>query len=326
MLQLINLPYDIEIIESHGNIEGLKKILRETKCDSFEWIYSGRYTDIKLPKELTQGYHLTFYSDWLDFYLKNEKRILQKFDSWENIEIMYGSRNPDILIKNYSQDLKRAISLGAKYVVFHIADVSIEEGYSYNFEHSDKDVLDASAEIINEILKDIDTDIDFLIENLWWAGFRFTDKKNTQYILNKINYSNKGIMLDTGHLLNTNTTIKTEYEGIKYIDNILDKQKDFIHFIKGIHLNKSISGEYVNTSTGINFYPKGNTYFEKFTNSYSHILKIDQHKPFEDPKICEIIEKINPKYIVHEISGPNIQERIKLIKTQRNTICNISTK
>lgn len=319
-MHLINLPLDDEIIKEYGGILGLEKILQETNCDSIEWIWGGRGVKTKLPQNLTQGYHLTFYSDWLDFYNNDKEKLIQKFGNMNVVKDMYGSTKSDILLENFISDFKRAISLNAKYVVFHISDVSIEEGYTYEYSHTDEEVIDVCAYIINQILKSTDTDIYFLVENLWWAGFRFTDISKTERLLSKIDYKNKGIMLDTGHLLNTNIDIVDEKMGIEYIKEMLMLHKDFLPYIKGLHLNKSLSGKYVKEALKKSLKPIGKDYFEKFMNSYSHILQIDEHKPFTDSKVNEIINIVNPEFIVHELSG-NLDKKIQAVKSQRSLIC-----
>ncbi|MDO4711511.1 MAG: TIM barrel protein [Peptostreptococcaceae bacterium] len=319
MLQLINLPLDDELIDDHGGVDGLQKLLDQTGCDSIEWVWGGRKIHTVLPPAMTQGYHLTFYSDWLDLYLGDREKLLKKFGSEEVIRDLYGGIEPSVLIHRYKEDLERALSLGAKYVVFHISDVSIEEGYTYEKEHSDEQVFDACAEIINEIMSGVDTKIDFLIENLWWAGFRFDHIERTKYILDKIEYEHKGIMLDTGHLLNTEPALRSEREGIRYIQKMLDHHKEIQHLIKGIHLNLSLSGEYVRSAIG-RLSPIGESYFEKFSNSYAHILQLDQHRAFTDPLIGEVIREIAPRYLVHELRGSTIEEKIEMVKRQRATI------
>ncbi|MDO7206222.1 hypothetical protein Q5M85_21135 [Paraclostridium bifermentans] len=42
--------------------------------------------------------------------------------------------------------------------------------------YTDKDVIDASIELVNEIFKDLDTEVTILFENLWWPGLRMVDK------------------------------------------------------------------------------------------------------------------------------------------------------
>ena len=319
MLQLINLPLDDELIEDYGGIDGLERLLNKTGCDSIEWVWGGREITKRLPLHLTQGYHLTFFSDWLDFYNGDRERILRKFETEETIKTLYGSTDSSILVRRYKEDLRRAISLGAKYVVFHVSDVSLEEGYSYEAEHTDEQVLDACVEIINEIMSEEDTEIDFLIENLWWPGFRFDDPKKTKYLLDRIRYKNKGIMLDTGHLLNTQASLRTEAQGIEYIRRMLEDHKEMKHFIKGLHLNLSLSGAYVESTIG-KIYPSGDNYFEKFSDSYAHILQIDQHRAFTDPQIGSVIEEIDPQYLVHELRGSSMEEKAQMVRRQRETI------
>lgn len=317
MIELINLPLDDDIIKEYGGIDNIEKIVKEYKIDSIEWIYSGRECNYKVPEHLSKGYHLTFFSDWYDFYKGNKKRLIEKFDDEETIKIMYGSTNPQIIMQKYKDDIKRAKKLKSEYIVFHLSDVSLEEGFSYRFEHTDKEIIDASVEIINEITKDL-VDEYFLIENLWWAGFRFDNYETTKYIMEKIKYKNKGIVLDTGHLLNTNVEIKNEKEASLYILEKLEEHRDIKEYIKAIHLNKSLSGEYVKKTIPKDIKLKGK-FFDRFQESYKHILNIDTHSPFEEKYIKEVIKEIKPLYIVHELSGKK-DTKLQKLKIQKEAM------
>ena len=180
-------------------------------------------------------------------------------------------------------------------------------------------MLDASIELINELLKDSPTEIDFLVENLWWAGFRFTEPQKTKYLLNGISYKRKGIMLDTGHLMNTNLNLRDEEEGIDYILQMLEHHGEYSDYVKGLHLNKSLSGEYVKQTIGKLPIPSGD-YFERFGKSYSHILQIDMHEPFTDKKIIQLLKKVQPKYVVHELKGDSLEKKAKAIAIQREAM------
>ncbi len=319
MLELINLPLDDELIEQYGGIVGINQLLEQTGCHSVEWIWGGRAVHSELPKSMTRGYHLTFFSDWLDFYRGDEERLKAKFGDEKTIETIYGSLDKNILLQKYREDLARAIELGSQYVVFHISDVSIEEGYSYEREHSDEEVLDASIELINRLLENFPPTIDFLVENLWWSGFRFTEPQKTKYLLDGISYKKKGIMLDTGHLMNTNLHLRNEEEGIDYILRMLERHGEYADYVNGFHLNKSLSGEYVKQTIGKLPVPSGN-YFERFAKSYLHILQIDRHEPFTDKKIVQLLEKVQPKYVVHELKGGSLEKKAEAIAIQREAI------
>ena len=68
-------------------------------------------------------------------------------------------------------------------------------------------------EVINTILAGRDWPFAFLVENQWWPGFTFTEPEDTARLLDGIRCPKKGIMLDTGHLMNANTALSTQEEG-----------------------------------------------------------------------------------------------------------------
>lgn len=89
-------------------------------------------------------------------------------------------------------------ALDAAYVVFHVTDVSVEENYTYRWLHTNEEIIDAAAELINLLLGDAEWPFAFLVENQWWPGFTLTEPENTSCLLEGIRYPRKGILLDTG--------------------------------------------------------------------------------------------------------------------------------
>ena len=122
-----------------------------------------------MPAELILGYHLIFYPDWLDFYRDDRAALKQKFGSLEVTASFYGGLGPDTLLEQYRADLRRAVNLGARYVVFHVSDVSLEEGYTYRWLHTNQEVIDAAVEVVNLILGEERWPFEFLVENQWVA-------------------------------------------------------------------------------------------------------------------------------------------------------------
>ncbi len=94
-----------------------------------------------------------------------------------------------------------------------------------------------------------------------------TDPELVRYFIENIEYEHKGLMLDTGHLLNTNLDINTEEEGIDYLIETVKNLGDMKDYIKGIHLNN-------------------------------------------------LIEMINPKYLVYEFITTSLEELSNFIKIQ----------
>lgn len=320
MLQLLSLPYDDETLDECGHAEGLSAFVAKNHCDGLEVIWGGRELSSPWPNELVQGYHLTFYSDWLDFYLQDEKKLLQKFGEPAQWERFYGGKTRGALLACYAADIKRAVSLGARYLVFHVADNSIEESYTWRWEHTDEQVIDAACEVINTLLGDHPQSFEFLVENLWWPGFSFTKPGMTERLLSQIRYPKKGIMLDTGHLMNTNREISSETQGCTYIIKQLKAHGTLTKYIRGIHLHQSLSGAFANANTGGLPPDFPSDYIEQFCASYRHIGQIDTHQPFTAAAIREVVSLIDPAYLVHEIAASSKEEKERLLQIQQKAL------
>ena len=320
MKQLISLPLYSGSLAEYSKWSDLKEELQTLGCDGIEVIWGGEPLPVNIPDGIVIGYHLMFYPDWLDFYREDWEALLRKFGSMEMVKSFYGGLGRDTLLRQYLEDLERAARLGARYVVFHVSDVSIEEGYTYCWLHSDEEVIDASIELINTLLDGRDWPFIFLVENQWWPGLTMTDPRKTARLLDGIRYRKKGIMLDTGHLMNTCTGLRTQKEGAAYIKSILDRHGSLAQEIRGIHLHQSLSGIYVESTVGK--VPGGLpvNYFEQYRFNYNHILQIDQHRPWTDPAICGVIEQIGPEYLTHELSAPDRESRFRAVSKQVRTL------
>ena len=320
MIQSINFPICTYCIAPYGSWDVLGGKLRALGLDGIEGIVDPVDLDTTFPASLLAGYHLVFYPDWLDFYREDTTALLRKFGSMEMVGRIYRGTRPEDLMKQFRDDLAFALSMHTPYVVFHVSDVSLEEGYTYRWLHTDEEVLDGAIEFANELLRGVEPTFDFLVENQWWPGFTFTEPKKTEYLLSRIDYPRKGIMLDTGHLMNTNTKLRTQAEGIEYILRMIRAHGELAKNILGMHFHQSLSGLYVRKNTGKLPEDFPSDYFEAFFREYPHIERIDRHRPWTDPECVRLLDEVRPLYLTHELSsGPN-RSQLAAAKRQLNTI------
>lgn len=319
MLNIINMPLVNSIIDDYDADGGLKEYCKKNNIDGIEsiWGYEDQVAEDNL--DMIQGWHLTFYCDWLDFWKQDEEALLTKFGSREAWESFYMCKDREGFLKMFADDLERAHRAKAKYVVFHVSDVSIEEGYTYEWLHSDEEVIDAAAEIINLLLDGKEYEFDFLVENLHWAGFTMAKPELTKRLLKQIHYPKKGIMLDTGHLMCTNLELKNEEEAIDYVLDCIKAHGDLASHIQGMHFHQSVTGQFVKENTGaLPELPKD--YFERFGFAYGHILQIDTHKPYTNYRAQEIVDLVKPKYLVHELASSSKSEKHEVTMKQMQTL------
>ena len=320
MIQSVNFPLSRYCIQPFGSWDALGERVRALGLDGVEAIADPDDLAGDIPLSLVAGYHMTFYPDWVDFWRHDEAALLRKFGSWAEVEKVYRGTKPEDLMAQFREDLALGRKLKAPYMVFHVSDVSLEEGYTYRWLHSHREVLDASAEFLNILLKDVPPDFDLLVENQWWPGFTFTDPAQTEYLLSRIDYPRVGIMLDTGHLMNTNWRIRSQKEGVAYILDMVEKHGSLSERILGMHFHQSVSGAYCRRNVGEMPPDFPGEYFAAFARSYGHIQKIDRHRPWTEPACARIIDRVEPRYLTHEISMSGGRSQLSLVAQQLRTI------
>lgn len=217
------------------------------------------------------------------------------------------------LLRHFQRDLDYAKEVGAEYVVFHVTQVSDEEAFSYRMSHTDEDVVDAACGLINALLDGKDYSFYFLMENLWWPGLNFLRPSVTRRLLDGVHYRKKGLMLDTGHFMHTNLSLRTQKEALKSLHAMLDAHQDMISDIKGIHLHQSLTGDYVQgwlkQPHRLDPDPA-----ERFSQVYQHIFRIDRHLPFTEPGVRELVERISPLYLTYEYITRDREEHSRFLE------------
>ena len=266
-------------------------------------------------KKYIKGYHMRFFPSWMELYLEDFNSLYDELKDKKYFKSLCGGHSKKELVEYYKRELKIAKELEVEYVVFHACNVKVTEAMTYDFKYSDKKVLDAVISIINEIFEDGEYDFKLLFENLWWSGLRLTNKEEIGYLLNGVKYKNVGFILDTGHMINNNRDIKNSKEGIGYIKKNIENIGEYKNLIYGMHLNYSLSGEYVNRAIKEN--KEKNLSIEDIMNNvYQHVGSIDYHDPFEDKEILDVINSLPIEYLVFELIGDTREELENKIQRQ----------
>ena len=282
--------------------------------DGFELIkfFDGDNSSLK---EYIKGYHMRFFPSWMELYLEDFTSLYDELKDDKYFKSLCGGHSKKELIEYYKRELKIAKELEVEYVVFHACNVKVTEAMTYDFKYSDKEVLNAVISIINKIFEDGEYDFKLLFENLWWSGLRLTNKEEIEYLLNGVKYKNVGFILDTGHMINNNRDIKNSKEGIEYIKKNIDNIGEYKNLIYGMHLNYSLSGEYVNRAIKEN--KEKNLSIEDIMNNvYQYVGSIDYHDPFEDKEILDVINSLPIEYLVFELIGDTREELEDKIQRQ----------
>ena len=139
--------------------------------------------------------------------------------------------------------------------------------------------------------------MEVLFENIFWPGLCRLLPSEIDYFFSLLKGSNVGLVLDTGHFMNTNPDLETEADGAEYICAMAEKLGSMKKLFRGMHLSCSLSGKYQKSCTAV---PPENMDGETVM---MHITSIDQHRPFTTEAARKIVECIEPAYLTHELFG-----------------------
>ena len=303
-------PYDLMRFSSRAELLDL------LEDDGIELSLYGDDPRGIVPPERVTGLHMNCPPYWVDFRRGDMEACLREYGDAETVRSVYGGLTPDALLERYRGDLEAAERYGAEYVVFHVNDASIEETITGIARHTDEEVVDEAAELLNELFAGRTDGPWLLLENLWNAGFRFTDPEITARLLGKVRYPKTGLLLDTGHLMHTRTDLSTQEDALRYVHGMLDLHGPLAGRVLGVHLHASLSGARIERTRA---HPPAMpaSYGERSALFYDYVFGVDRHRPFTCPGVRELIERIRPAYLTFELISRSLEEHRALLREQR---------
>lgn len=84
------------------------------------------------------------------------------------------------------------------------------EAWTGKFHYTDKEVLFETARIYSLVKNALPSNVTVLFENIFWPGLNALSPENVDYFFSLLGGGNVGLLLDTGHLMNTNPDIRDE--------------------------------------------------------------------------------------------------------------------
>lgn len=284
--------------------------------DGVELMYCGEDTRGILPPGRVVGLHMSCPYYWLDFWQGNLDRCLQEFGSMDALTAYYGGSTPQALLDSFRRDVALAKKYHAEYMVFHVADSSSYETLTGRYTHRDEEVIDGVCELINQALPAESDGPWLLLENLWEPGLTFTQPDMTRRLLSGIRYPKTGIMLDTGHLMHTEPSLSSQEEALAYLHRRLDEHGELCRHIRGIHLNQSLTGAYME-QVRHSPPPLSPDWAQRSAQLFTYVFQVDQHLPFTCPGVADLIRRIHPDYLTYEFISNDRAQHQSMLRQQQ---------
>lgn len=334
MKKLTNMTTHSFDLERFGNNAGLKEFLRRHSLDGLELMEIGEDEKKILQKEDVVGFHLVHYPCWYCFWKNDTKTLLEEFGNdirpeeyllaeregklppavLEEIEKNFGGTDRQALIDRFKKNIRFAKQYEPEYVVFHVTDILCCEAKRREFRYTDEEIVDAAADLLNELFQE-DLGVELLLENLWWPGLTMTRPEITRRLLEQVKYPRKGIMLDIGHLLHTNTALRTEEDAVKYLREVLGRYED-LSIIRGVHYHQTLEGAFVEEIKKHPEVLKG-SYRDKCGDIMEYVYHLDHHNPFLNEEAAALMKELNPEWLVFEFLAESHAQQEEWLDAQK---------
>lgn len=266
-----------------------------------------------------KGVHLLYYPTWLEFWKGDQAKVREDFYDDEGVLNYYRSFEKDILLETFKKQFEDAKKIKAKYLVFHVSHVRPKDIFTYSFDYTSIEVLDETLKIVNEVFKG-DGPL-LLFENLPWPGLTLKDYDLTKYFFERVEYKNKGFLLDLSHIICTEKNIKSFQDADRYILNKIRELKELDKFIYGVHINGIDFKNYLekNFSKEIKDWSNGDRN-RKFKIEWEHMKNLDPHRIYKGDLNLILNRLPNLKYINLELNFSSIDHLEEVVREQLNYI------
>lgn len=295
--------------------ESIRGCLSQCRLDGIErLVYEDTPPDYPIPSVCT-GCHLAFWPTWLDFYLGNEKRYRKDFPTDESLRRTFHGITREEWVSYIKGNIKAALAEKPEYLVWHVADCTVEEAWTWKFHYSSREVLKNTARLFAEVSDAVPDTTLVLFENIFWPGLNLLVPEEVNYFFELVGKNHVGIMLDIGHLMNTSPyAIYNEHDGARYVRSVIDRLGHLSKLVRGVHLSCSLSWEYRSSFERIApVSPSG-------MEIMNHITAIDQHRPFTTDSMRPVLEHLNPEFLTHELFSKDDSIPIAQVNQQRSAL------
>ena len=324
MLELVNLSnisWEIEHVLG-GDLSQLPAFFARNGLDGLELTLYEPWNPAVFPPAWIYCVHLRCWPDWLDFWYGDTAALTEDYGSeaaWQEAFASSFGTSRDAWLAFFRQHLAEAARTGARYVVFHVANARTRELYTRRHHYDDAAVIDATLALVNEIVDVLPADCWLLYENLWWPGLTLRAPALAARLIERTPHEKTGLVLDTGHLMNTSLALSSEQEAVRYVLRTVQALGDDLRRrIYAMHLHRSLSGAYVRQrmrgarETGRR--PQG------FAEIFDYISHVDEHQPFTTPAVRALVDAIAPQVLVHEFIQASMDDWERKVRTQRQAL------
>lgn len=267
----------------------------------------------RIPQVL--GVHLPYAIDWRCAW---EGRFYEDYPE-DPVYFSFG-RDREEMVATICRMVECASVLDPSYAVFHAGNTDMRQVLNRRHRSDDLRVIEEFCEMVNTAVARFpkgEPPVRLAFENLWWEGLKLRDVREYEVLERRLEFDNWGLVLDTGHLMNTCDDAYDEDSAIDVtLDIVSGYSEDMLDRICTMHLQLSASGGFRN---GLKDESTEDMPMDVLMDkAYVRATAIDQHRPFTSVRVNEIVDAVHPEFVNHELMGGLSGDRFGDLRKQRS--------
>lgn len=255
--------------------------------------------------------HLPYCGDW--YGPASGKRPVDPSFGDSRVSYLHYARDFDGIVDVLRRSMEVAAPLDPAYGVLHACSANLNEMICYDYSDTDAEVVDMLAEILNTVVSAFpggEPPITLAFENTWWPGLRLTDVGIYKRFADRLEFDDWGLCLDTGHLLFAMKGSDDEAGALEMLNRAVDGfSDDIMNRLITMHLHVNTSRKNLLTLSDPN--SASVPFEERMQRFYKLVGNVDQHRPFSDPGVKDLVARIDPDFVVHEMGAVVIEDQIR---------------
>jgi hypothetical protein len=320
-IELMNFSiYDCDIARFDHSWDALRRYWSSLGLGGVELLI-GFHDLPQVDASQVKGVHLPYCIDW--FGVWSSETDVPEWMPEEEMRFYTMARDREGLHDMLALSLRRAATVSPAYGVMHASSVSLDEMFVPH-RHTDREVLEAFLEWVNSVVSTFpggEPPVRMLFENLWWPGLNLRNGL-TAWFMDRLEFDNWGLLLDTGHLMNSFDGCVDEEDAIDLTIDLLSSIPDVVERMEAVHLHCSTSGEYRRERKEAGE-PEGFASMslkERIGEALRHFDKVDEHSPFSSPRAREILDLVGPGHLTHEFPSYDLEDLSRRLRRQTATL------
>ncbi len=219
----------------------------------------------------------------------------------EASQLMSRVPTKDEMTDHMAAGIDEARRLKVKYVAIRASHGTPEGILTGRHGYTDYDVLMALAEWVFLSMGERDQGFEVLFENTWHAGLRWNEPKLAQQLLDKIRHPRIGFSLDVGAWLLVSGGLQTETQDLRRLRNFVKSLGPIAQKFRALVLRRPANAPVA--SDLVKKVRASNDASEKLKIAAQYDAAVDAHQPWVSAPLKELVEIINPAYVIHRLKG-----------------------